>query len=92
MTGILHIIFSLNEKQVNSNNNEHLNKISNIIFVLTIWEFYIMHPDHTQFSVFSGLPTPLCPSPRKEKWGYIRSSFVARIIVGSWLNSQWPAP
>lgn len=44
---------------------------SNIMFLLLIWEFHIMHPGHTYFLVLPGLPLlyNLVPSPSKTRRG-----------------------
>jgi hypothetical protein len=78
----------------------------NITFLLIIWEFHIMHPDHIHISVLSGLLTHLCDlrtplTKRRKKQAKNQFSptkiptspiCVDHILTGTWSKSQWPAP
>ena len=72
-----------------------------MVFLLILWEFYIMHHDHIY------VPVPPSPRPiliihpqeekqkekKKDKKNSIpRSICVAHILTGAVSNSQWSAP
>jgi hypothetical protein len=61
----------------------------NIISLLIVWEFHIMHPAHTHFPVLLCLPHPVTLPLPKSQTGLI---CVIYICTGAWSNSQWPAP
>ena len=56
-------------------------KISpNIVFLLIILQFHMMHPDHTHFPALPGLPSSCAPS-LKNPTSLI---CVAHILIGAW--------
>lgn len=63
---------------------------SNIIFLLIIWKFYIIHCDHTHFPVLPNLPPTLVTSstPKRNE----STICIAHILNRVQLNSQWPDP
>lgn len=38
----------------------------NIMFLLNIWKFHIIHPDHVHFSIIPGPPLTLVASQKTE--------------------------
>ena len=61
----------------------------NRVVLLLIWEFDVMHPDHTHFPGFPGPPHP-CKPPTPPK--STSSIYVAHILTGAWSKSKWPTP
>lgn len=68
----------------------------NMILLLIIWKFHIIHPDPIHFPVLLGPPQLLRPPPKhkkKEKQPNKNSSpiCIGHIFTRAWPNSQWPA-
>lgn len=59
----------------------------NVLFLLIIWEFSTLHPNHTQFPLLPGIPPP-CVSLQKQN----KTNTLNPICVGSWSKYQWPVP
>lgn len=61
-----------------------------------IWEFYIMHPDYTHFTILHRSTPILVSLPKnnlKKKKIYILSPiYVTHILTGTTSSAQWPAP
>lgn len=67
------------------------------IFLLIIWEFHIMDPDHTHFLILPGLPPQLlCPHQKKKKkksnlcCSYTHWSTVKHWVVSLLKNEFFP--
>lgn len=74
-----------------------LSSFFNLVFLLVIWEFHIMYPDHTHFQVLPGLDLSPCELPHAlskiegKKKHKTQAQFMLSVAIGAWSNSQRPA-
>jgi hypothetical protein len=80
--------------RIRQNYSSKLDFFSNIIFLLIIWKFHIVHPEHTHFPVLPGLPhiPSWLPSREKEERKRKKKSQVHFVMpIYSLMHGQTPS-